>query len=446
MLNVTLTRRQFALAAALQARRRPNVLFILCDQWRRQTMPGAGDKDLIAPHLARLTREGVEFTRAYVSNPVCTPSRAALQTGRYSHAVSMPWNNRLLPADTGCVAEAFAAAGYKTGYIGKWHLDGDGKPGFVPPGARRRGYQYWAGFNRGHLYFNSVYFRDEDKPIAMAGFEPDAQTDLAIDFLKQNQSSPFFLFVSFGPPHTPRRPPARHAATYKPGSFSLRENVPATYEAEARKGMAGYYGLCTALDENVGRLLATLDSLRLRDDTIVVFTADHGDMLGSQGLEHKGVWFEESAGVPLLMRWPGRLAAGTRQDWLFNNVDMAPTLRGLCGLTALEEAQGEDRSALVLAGGTGTRPESVYVQGRLGTAGEWRMVIRGWDKLVVDRELKVTHLFNLAQDPYEKENLAGDRATVRRQEELLALMRRWIIKAGDRVPYPGRAPAEEQNE
>ncbi len=440
-----LTRRQFAFAAALQNRRRPNVLFVLCDQWRRQSMPGAGDKDLIAPHLKRLTGEGVEFPRAYASNPVCTPSRAALQTGRYSHAVSMPWNNRLLPLETGCLAEGFAAAGYKTGYIGKWHLDGEGKPGFVPPGARRRGYQYWAGFNRGHLYFNSLYYRDEDKPIAMEGFEPDYQTDLALEFLRRNQAGPFFLFVSYGPPHTPRRPPSRRAATYSPDKFTVRENVPKAYETTARRGMAGYYGLCTAVDENVGRLLGELEKLGLANDTIVVFTADHGDMLGSHGLEHKGVWFEESAGVPLLIRWPGRLAAGSRQDWLFNNIDMAPTLRGLCGLAPMEEAQGADRSALILAGGSGERPESVYIQGRLGTAGEWRMVIRGWDKLVVDRELKVTHLYNLAQDPLEQDNKVDDRSTIRRQEELLALMRRWILKTGDRVPYPGRAPAEEQN-
>lgn len=408
-------------------------------------MPGAGDKDLIAPRLAELTRQGVQFPRAYVANPVCTPSRATLQTGRYPHAVSMPWNNRQLPVAETCVAEAFAAAGYKTGYIGKWHLDGDAKPGFVPPGPRRRGYQSWAGFNRGHAYFNSVYFRDEDKPIEGAGFEPDYQTGLAIDFIRENQAAPFFLFLSYGPPHTPRKPPERHAATYKPSALHPRGNVPASYDAQARKGMAGYYGLCTSLDENVGRLLDALDELRLSQGTIVIFTADHGDMLGSQGLEYKGVWYEESAGVPLLIRWPGRVAAGSTQDWLFNNIDMAPTLRGLCGLNAIEAAQGEDRSNLILQGGAGNRPESIYVQGRLGTPGEWRMVIRGWDKLVVDRDLKVTHLYNLAQDPLEQDNLAADRATIRRQEELQALMRRWMIKSGDRVPFPGRAPAEEQN-
>jgi arylsulfatase A-like enzyme len=141
------------------------------------------------------------------------------------------------------------------------------------------------------------------------------------------------------------------------------------------------------------------------------------------------------------MRWPRQLAAGTQQDWLCNNIDIAPTLRGLCGLGPLENAHGEDRSELVRNKGVGARTESIYVQGELGTAREWRMVIRGWDKLVVDRELKPTHLYNLAVDPLEKDDLIIDRATIRRQEELLALMRRWINKTGDRVPYPGRAPA-----
>ena len=253
----------------------------------------------------------------------------------------------------------------------------------------------------------------------------------------------FFLFVSFGPPHTPRRAPEKHAALYKPERFTLRDNVPFKYQPEARKQRVGYYGLCSALDDCVGRLLAALDEARLSEDTIVIFTADHGDMLGSHGLEYKGVWYEESAGVPLLIRWPRRLKPGTKQDWLFNNVDMAPTLAGMCGVEPPDDAHGEDRSALVLQG-EGAKPESIYVQGRLGTNGEWRMIIRGWDKLVVDRERKPIHLYNLAQDPLELNDLINERGSVRKQEELVALMRRWILKTGDRVPYPGRAPQEEQ--
>jgi len=440
-----LTRRQFGFSAALQAERRPNVLFILCDQWRRQNMPGFGDKDLIAPHLSRLTGEGVEFTRAYVSNPVCAPSRAALHTGRYSHSVSMQWNGRLLPLEYPCLSHGFAEAGYKTGYIGKWHLDGGDRSAHTPPGPRRRGYQYWAAFNHGHNYFDFSYFGDDPEPVKVSGYEPDYQTGLALDFIERNRASPFLLFVSYGPPHGPYRPPARHANTYKPEALTLRDNVPAKFESEARKLMAGYYGLCSSIDDNVGRLLTALDEKGLAGKTIVVFTSDHGDMLRSHGLEDKQFWYEESSGVPMLMRWPGQLAAGGKQDWLFNNIDVAPTLRGLCGLPPIEGAHGEDRSALIRNKGTGERPESIYVQGELGSEREWRMVVRGWDKLVVDRELKPAHLYNLAQDPLENENLVGDRGTIRRQEELLALMRRWSIMTGDRVPFPGREPAEDGN-
>jgi len=405
-------------------------------------MPGAGDKDLRAPHLARLTQQSVDFPRAYVCNPVCSPSRAALQTGRYPHSTGMPWNNRRMDDSVACAADRFRAAGYQTGYIGKWHLDGEARPGFVPK-ERRRGYSYWAAFNRGHFYYSSTYFAGEDQPIKKEGFEPDYQTDLAVDFLKRNAAQPFFLFVSFGPPHTPRRAPAKHAALYQRHTFTLRDNVPYAYAETARKERVGYYGLCSALDDCVGRLLGALDELKLSGETIVIFTADHGDMMGSHKLEHKGVWYEESAGVPLLIRWPGKLKGGTKQDWLFNNIDMAPTLLGLCGLTPLPDAHGENRAPLLLTD-EGERPESIYTQGRLGTVGEWRMVVRGADKLVVDRELRPIHLYNLVQDPLEQNDLISDRSTIRRQEELLALMRRWILKTADRVPYPGRAPVEEQ--
>ncbi len=382
-----LTRRQFALAALAQvAPRRPNVLFVLCEGWRRQERPGAA--------VTRMAEEGVAFTRAYVANPAGGPSRASLHTGRYPHAVSVPWDGQTLAAEYVCLADGFATAGYETGFVGKWDLDG-------AVGATRRGYAYWAD-----------------------GATPDGRVDLAVAYLRKARTAPYFLFVSLGA--------GRGGKAEASEELAVRENVPAAKLAGARRALAAYSAACLEMDARVGRLLAEVG-----EDTLVVFTSDHGAMLGSHGVEGAGVFQEESAGVPLVMRWPGRLAAGAQQDWLFANVDLAPTLRGLCGVAAMEEAQGEDRAALVLGGGNGARPESVYLQGELGTPGEWRMVIRGWDKLVVDRALKVTHLYNLAQDPFEKDNLVVDRASIRRQEELLALMRRWIIKTADRVPYPG---------
>lgn len=383
-----LTRRQFAFAAALQARRRPNVLFVLCEGWRRQTMPGQ-DRALRAPAMARLMAEGVEFTRAYATNPATGPSQAALHTGRYPHAVSVPWSGRALPAEYPAFAESFAAAGYRTGFSGRWPL-GDGP---------RRGFTDWG-----------------------TG---------ALEFIEKNAGAPFLLFVSL-PVQQPAEP---FASMYPREGLALRENVPPKIAMEARKTMATYLGACSAVDAALGKLVQAAG-----EDTIVVVTSDRGAMVRSHGLDGDRAWYEESAGVPLLMRWPGKLQAGTKQDWLVNNVDVGPTLRGLCGLDPAEGAQGEDRSELILKGGDGVRPESIYGQGELGTGREWRMIVRGWDKLVVDRGLKAAHLYNLAQDPFEMDDLIIDRASVRRQEELLALMRRWMIKTADRVPYPGKSP------
>lgn len=307
--------------------------------------------------MARLAADGMAFPRAYAANPAGGPSRAALHTGRYPHAVAVPWDGRALAAEYACLADGFAKAGYETGIVGKWDLDDVRDV--------RRGYAYWAD-----------------------GGTADQRAALAVTYLRKQRTAPFFLFAALG-----------------------------KMNGDQADGL-------------VGRVVAEAGP-----ETLVVVTADRG--LGTRGTP--GSFLEESVGVPLVMRWTGRLAAGTEQDWLFNNVDLAPTLRGLCGIAAMEGAQGEDRAALILGGGSGERPESVYLQGELGTPREWRVVIRGWDKLVVDRALKVTHLYNLAQDPLETDNLAVDRASIRRQEELLALMRRWIIKTADRVPYPGAA-------
>jgi arylsulfatase A-like enzyme len=425
-----------ALAARPAPARKPNILFVLADQWRPQTLVSSGDPDLKAPNLHKLARDGVHFSRVYASDPVCSPSRASVLTGRYAHACRMPHNNLLLPLEERCIAEELKFAGYATGYIGKWHLDGEAKPGFVPPGQRRRGFGYWAAFNRGHLYYNSTYYRDTDEPIRPGGFEPDYQTSLAAGFIKQNKDNPFYLYLSWGPPHPPRKPPPEYARLYDPRRFHLRANVPESYVEQARESHAGYYGLCTALDDNFGRLLRALDECRIADDTIVIFTADHGDMLGSHGLEGKGVPYEESARIPLLLRYPRMLKGGQVNDMLVSNVDFMPTLLSFAGVPIPPGVQGVDLSQQIVHG-KGLRRESVYCQGRLGRPGEWRMVVRGLDKLVVDQDLAVTHLYNLGQDPYEMENLVSDPSQRTKRDELKAILTDWMRRTGDRMDPSG---------
>ena len=420
-----LTRRQLLLSSTAAAfaqspqpeapHRKPNVLLLLADQWRAQTLPGTAP-GLRAPNLARLAAEGLQFNRCYATFPLCAPSRASILTGLYPHVCGVTSDTSPLPPDQPSLARELKAAGYRTGYIGEWHLDGPASPGFVPPGPRRHGFDYWAAFNRGNRYTDSIYFRDRPEPIHVSGFEPDDQTALAIEFLKQNRTAPFFLYVSWGPPHPPR------AVKLENPDVRLRANVPEELEDRARDGYASYYALCAAIDANLGRLLTALDDLRLAADTIVVFTSDHGDMLTSHGLEDKNVPYEESARVPLLLRYPPHIAPGSIDDHVTSNVTLMPRILTLCG----EEVEKR-----------GERPESVYVQGKLGEKDEWRMLVRGLDKLVIDREFNVTAQYNLGSDPYELENLATDPAHELRRDELKAVLKDAMRRAGDKMDTSG---------
>ena len=419
------------------ASRQPNVLFIVADQWRAQALPTAGNRDLHAPNLERLAREGMQFNRAYAAYPLCTPSRAALITGCFPHACGVPRDDVQLTLGQPTLSGQLKEAGYRTGYIGEWRLDGKESPGYVPPGPRRRGFDYWAAFNRGNRFFDSVYFRDRPEPIRAAGYTPDYQTGLAVEFIEQNKQNLFFLFLSWGPPHPPRNPPARTAKLYMPDQLQLRGNVPTEIEARVRNEYADYYAICTALDEDLGRLLNALDKHDLAADTIVVFTSDHGDMLGSQGLEDKNLPYEESARIPLLIRYPGHLKPGIqRDDLMISNVDLMPTVLSLCGASVPGDVQGRNLVAAMMRTEGGGQ-ESVLCEGKLGSAEEWRMVVRGLDKLVVDTRLDVTHLFNLGQDPLETDNLARDPALELKRDELKALLKEWMRRTEDRMDASG---------
>jgi arylsulfatase A-like enzyme len=215
----------------------------------------------------------------------------------------------------------------------------------------------------------------------------------------------------------------------------LRDNVPEDLDARAREAHALYYAQCSALDSDAGRLLKMLDETGLAQDTIVVFTSDHGDLLGSHGRESADDPHEESARVPLVVRYPRRIQGGRTIDFLASSVDLAPALLALCGVDVPRSMQGRDLSEPILTG-KGDPPESIYAEGRLRAQGEWRMLVRGLDKLVVNTRLEVTHLYNLGQDPYEMTNLATDGTQRRKRDELLALLRRWILRTGDRLNRP----------
>ncbi len=341
---------------------RPNVLLIICDQLRARALGCMGNPDVKTPHIDRLAAEGILFRQTFANSPVCCPARAVLLTGRYAHKNGAVVNDLRLRESAVTLPKLLKAAGYDTGLIGKWHLDGGPRdPGFVPPGPRRQGFDFWAAYECRHDAFHPLWFRDDPDPIRSKEFEPEALTDVALDFLKAPRKRPFFLMLSMGPPHDPYGAPEAYRKMYDPKKLTMRPNWVEGAPHAGRDEIAAYYASITAIDDQVGRLTRALKDLGLEKNTVVLFTSDHGDMLGSQGARLKRKPWEESIRVPGVLRYPARVQAGRTTDALLSHVDFAPTLLSLCGVKPPADMQGADLSRLVL-GKTERGSESAFFQ------------------------------------------------------------------------------------
>ena len=423
--------------------KRFNVLFVLVDQWRFCAMSHGAHHDRLVqtPNLDKLAKQGAHWSRCYATHPVCTPNRSTIITGRWPWQTGMNANNLMLPPSERCIAHEFTDAGYNCHYVGKWHMNGDGKfngAGYVPPGWRRRGFTKFEGFNRGHNYWysNSFMMTDDGTEMSTLGlypgntYEPTFQTDIAIDFMKQNRNNPFFCFVSWGPPHTPY---GEHpdTYTYKASDVVVRPNVPAGLVGTAQGSLKDYFAHCTTMDHEFGRLMKALEDEGLADNTLVVFTADHGDMHRSHGLTYKGKPEEESWHIPLIMRLGDRIKGGQIVSNLISSADLMPTIVSICGLDVPKTCTGKDKSAAM--GPQGMPDESIYG----GVSDNWRAVVKGDYKLVtgVAGSLEVpTKLYNLADDPYELENLVNLPEHAAIQTDLLAEMGIWKTRTSDSFP------------
>jgi arylsulfatase A-like enzyme len=359
------------------------------------------------------------------------------------------------------LAEILREAGYRTGFVGKWHLDGGQRmPGWVPPGARRQGFEFWAANEVNHNHFDSQYFRDSEQPIPIRTFEPEVWTDLGIEFLREGQKDgrPFFLTIQMGPPHDPYRAPEHYLAMYDPVKLTLRSNFQGDQTSEVaepnpyvrtpgRREIAAYYAMITGVDEQVGRIAKVLEELGMADDTIVLFSSDHGDMLGSHGLRLKRKPWEESIRVPGIFRYPRRVSAGQVTDALLSHVDFAPTLLALCGLKRPPEMQGTDLSP-VLLDKTDEGPESVFFQifGPFEAGG----VKAGWRGVRTGRYMYARYqsqpwlLYDLQADPYELKNLVKDSASVSVRKEMEKKLAAWMKETGDSWRNNWTFPVEDK--
>ena len=378
------------------------MVIVLTDQLRRCSLGLHGDPLCRTPHLDALAAGGLTFERAVSSSPKCEGFRVSLATGRWPHAAG-----EALDPERELLARSFKAAGYRTGYVGKWHLTPEPtESGFVP-GSARPGWDWFAGHERGHTYVGATYFEGDDpEPRVLEGFEPHGQVALAREFLAGADGQPSLLVLSFGPPHQPVQPP-REWRLYDADEVTLRPNVPGLWAEPARRLLARYYGLITGVDDALGRLITALEELDLRENTVLVFTSDHGVMNYSHGMDLKQKPFEEALGVPLVFSWPGRPEpfGGARVDTPVGTVDLLPTLLGLAGLPVPADLPGRD----VLADPS-ERP--LYLQNPFDNENTWllapwRGLLSGEHKYAlsgshVAREL----LFDLSEDPFEQRNLA----------------------------------------
>ena len=434
-------------AADTPARKKPNVVFVFADQWRAQATGYAGDPNAVTPHLDRLAAKSVNLTNAVSGCPVCTPYRASLLTGQYPLTHGLFLNDLCLSDKAESMAEIYTAAGYETGYVGKWHLDGHGRSAFIPR-PRRQGFDYWKVLECTHNYNNSAYYGDGQAKLTWPGYDAAAQTRDAQRYIaeKARRDKPFLLVLSWGPPHNPyQTAPAKCRELFPDASkLKLRPNVPKASQPAARKDLQGYYAHCAALDACVGDLLATIAEAGIEDDTIFVFTSDHGDMLGSQGAQRKQKPWDESIVVPFLLRYPAACGQGGKAiDMPINTPDIMPTLLGLCGIEVPKAVQGRDYSG-VLTGRAQPDNDAALITCP-SPFGEWTRA-RGGREYRGVRTRRHTYvrdldgpwlLYDNREDPYQMNNLADKPEYADLQKRLDAMLEKKLAATGDKfLPGP----------
>lgn len=410
---------------------RPNILVIHTDQQNSWTLGVYGGTLIRTPNIDRIGREGAIATNFFVTSAVCTPSRGCMLTGRYPHQHGAYRNPVPLNRDEVTLAHVLASHGYETGYIGKWHLDGHDHPAHDwIPRDRSMGFEDCRFMqNRGHpksVIDNGNGTFDFSQDVGLGAYPTGWFTDRAIDFIARPRQRPFFLVLSIPDPHQPYSVCEPYAHMFRsdempiPASFwdrnhpSWVETAPVAAgsswgkpnrEATLRERKAAYCGMVKCIDDNVGRLLDALDEHGILNDTLVIFTTDHGDYMGEHGLYGKNMVYETAYRVPLLLRWPGTIAPGTVVERIIGMVDFQQTVLGLLGLPASGREQGRDASPFFRGQDAEWTDEAFIHHSRFGYSGiftpEFELGLARCGEHV---------LFNRRNDPEQIHNLIDDPA------------------------------------
>lgn len=426
----------------------PNVLIIQTDQQSLWTLGCYGGREVETPYIDSIAADGVKFNEFYTVSAVCTPSRGCFVSGQYPHTNGAYRNDAPIRQETETFARIFKKAGYKTAYVGKWHLDGGAYPGWME-NDRAVGFEDCEFmFNCGH--YKQIIDKDNGKPEVVANVPGDEKTyttdylvTKTIGKIKKYKDSPFLVMVSIPDPHQPFNVRAPYDTMYNeedmviPNSF-YQEELPdwadhdewgrkryfpmdmEEREQKLRRIKAQYCGEVKCIDDNVGRIIKYLKDQNLYDNTIIVFTTDHGEYMGEHGLLEKNNLFDTAYHIPMIMSWPERVPAGTEVDNYVSIVDFQQTLLSLVGLEASGLEQGRDALPLIYQKEIEWRDEIFIHPSDVPRAGiitpEYQLayVGRGW-KREEGHEFKDHILFDRRNDRHQMNNLydsEGHRAIV----------------------------------
>lgn len=414
---------------------KPNLIYVFADQWRAQATGYNGDPNVRTPHIDRFAQESINLSNMISTCPLCTAYRGSLLTGQYPLSHGLFVNDVPLDPQIPSMGKIFAQQGYDTAWIGKWHVDGQGRDAYIPP-ERRQGFQFWRTLECTHDYNRSAYYAadgESDSTTARywEGYDAVAQTQTAQRYIRDHRGEkPFLLVLSWGPPHNPYgTAPEHYRQLYQGDELELRPNVTFPLRMFVSHALAGYYAHCTALDDCLGELLATVESCGIADNTIFVFTSDHGDALGSQGITNKQVPWEESIRVPFLLRHPAQFGRTPHTiETPVGAPDLLPTLLGLCDLSIPESIQGLDFSDH-LRGGPDPSDGAALIECIQPIADWWRGL--GGREYRGLRTVNYTYarsldgpwlLYDNQADPYQLNNLVGQPA----YQQLVAQLDRWL--------------------
>jgi len=437
---------------------KPNIVFVFADQQRWDTVGCYGQPCDVTPHLDRMAAEGVRFEHAFTCPPVCGPARACLQTGKYATEVGCHTNHRMLPLNEATVARLLRSQGYEAGYIGKWHLascgERDGPDDFrtIPvPEERRGGYDdFWLASDvleftshgyGGHMFDGFGNRRD----FPEGRYRADAITDWVLEYLSsRTRDRPFFLFVSYLEPHHQNdrgHYEGPHGSKERYGTFAAPGDLSGA-GGDWREEYPDYLGCVNSLDTNLGRVLGELTRLGIADNTLVIYTSDHGSHFCTRNSEYKRSCHEGCIRVPMVLRGPG-FSGGRVVRELVSLIDLPPTIAVAGGMRPPKAMRGRPLQGLV-SGAATDWPQEVFLQisesqvGRAVRTARWKYSVSapdrsGWNDAASDSYVE-EFLYDLAFDPHERVNLVRDPSFAGVRAQLRARLLRRMAAAGERKP------------